>query len=118
MTVNILGTEYTILVKNYEEDEYFAREAADGYRDGLLKEIVLCDSSTYPGNEHNPAEYNTRSQKQTLRHEIVHAFLYESGLDASAGTVSCGWPLNEEMVDWFAIQGPKIYAAWQEVGAL
>lgn len=25
---------------------------------------------------------------------------------------------REELVDWIAIQGPKIYKAWQEVGAM
>jgi hypothetical protein len=29
-----------------------------------------------------------------------------------------GWAKNEEMVDWFALQGPKIYAAWKEAGAI
>ncbi len=25
---------------------------------------------------------------------------------------------NEELVDWIAIQGPKLYKAWQEAGAV
>jgi len=28
------------------------------------------------------------------------------------------WARNEEMIDWFALQGPKILKAWQEAGAL
>ena len=42
-----------------------------------------------------------------IRHEIIHAFLYESGMkECSSATQS--WVENEEMVDWFAIQIPKI----------
>ena len=52
-----------------------------------------------------------------MRHEITHAFLNESGLDANASDTDC-WAKNEEMVDWFAIQSPKIYKAFNEVGAL
>ncbi len=55
--------------------------------------------------------------KATLRHEIVHAFLGESGLSANSNE-SDAWARNEEMVDWFALQGPKIYKAWQEAGAV
>ena len=51
------------------------------------------------------------------RHEIVHAFLLESGLAECSGDTDC-WAQNEAMVDWFARQGQKIYAAWLEAGAL
>ena len=29
-----------------------------------------------------------------------------------------GWSKNEEMIDWLAIQIPKIYKAYQEAGCL
>lgn len=45
--------------------------------------------------------------------EIVHAFLLESGLDENSE-----WARNEELVDWIAIQGPKIWKAWQEADAV
>ena len=55
--------------------------------------------------------------KKVIRHEIIHAFALESGLrESSLETAS--WAVNEEMVDWFARQGPKIYKAWQEADAL
>lgn len=56
-------------------------------------------------------------KKQVLRHEIVHAFLYESGLDGSTWKTH-GWAVNEEMVDWIAIQFPKILKAFQECNCL
>jgi len=55
--------------------------------------------------------------KQVLRHEIIHAFLYESGLYGSSLS-SDRWALNEEMVDWLAIQFPKILKAFEDVGCI
>lgn len=117
-TVNILGQEYEIIVKKYDEDEAFERRHIDGYQDGFLKQIVICDLSTYKGWEHEPKECIEVAQKQTLRHEIVHAFFDESGLASSALGIDGSWAKNEEMVDWIALQGPKIYKAWQEADAL
>ena len=116
--VNILGTAYTVEVKSYDEEEAFERRSIAGYCDGMAKKIVLCDMTTYKGWEHEPQETAIISQKETLRHEIVHAFFNESGLMDS--TFECGepWAKNEEMVDWIALQGPKIYKAWEEADAL
>ena len=36
--------------------------------------------------------------KKVIRHELVHAFLFESGLSVNS------WADNEEIVDWIAIQ--------------
>lgn len=47
MIVNVLGTEYTIEIKKYAEDEAFERRSIDGYCDWLTKKIVVCDMSTY-----------------------------------------------------------------------
>ena len=118
MKISILGTKYIIEVKKYTEDEAFERLSIDGYCDGHIKKIVLCDMCTYKGWEHEPPETIEIAQKQTLRHEIVHAFFNESGLASSALGIDGSWAKNEEMVDWFALQGPKIYNAWQEAGAL
>lgn len=52
-------------------------------------------------------------QKKVIRHEIIHAFLYESGLWQNAYSSKC-WAQNEEMVDWMAIQFPKIQSAYKE----
>ncbi len=59
------------------------------------------------------ASINKKIQEETLRHEIVHAFLYESGLNNSSD-----WARNEEIVDWIAVQGLKIVKAWKEAGVL
>lgn len=118
MTVNVLGTEYTITVKKYDEDGEFERMDCGGYCSGSTKRIVLCDMSTYPDWENEEADVIEITQKRLLRHEIVHAFFEESGLSDNSGEVTGAWARNEEMVDWIALQGPKIYKAWMEAVAL
>lgn len=118
MTVNILGTPYTITIKKYNEDEAFSKDGISGYCYSHHHKIVVCDMSTYNGWEHEPVEVIEGQQKETLRHEIVHAFLNESGLKSNSNSADNAWARNEEIVDWIAIQGPKIYKAWQEADAL
>lgn len=109
MKIDILGTEYTITECSETEDKRL--KECDGYTDWTTKEIVvereitgtLIDMDVYV--------------KKVLRHEIVHAFFLESGLHECSGEVET-WAANEAMVDWFARQGPKIYAAWQAAGAI
>ncbi len=116
--VNVLGAEYTIAIKKYDEDESFARDSCSGYCYSFSRQIVLCDMFTCKGREHEPQDIIIAQMKEILRHEIVHAFFNESGLKSNSNSVESAWARNEEMVDWFAAQGPKIYKAWQEVGAL
>lgn len=118
MKVNILGTEYKVIVKKYDEDEAFERRSIDGYCDGFTKTIVVCDMHTYKGWEYETEDTIKECQKLILRHEITHAFLNESGLQDSTFAYDCGWARNEEMVDWFAIQSPKILATFKEVGCI
>ena len=107
MDLNILGTKYTLTVKKYDEDPFFKDNSCDGYCDDVLKEIAVCKMSTYPGFEKETAEYCERSEKQIMRHEIIHAFLGESGLKQCSSNTG-PWAKNEEMVDWIALQAPKI----------
>lgn len=118
MIVNILGTDYEIIKKRYDEDPEFKSRSIDGYCDALMHQIVLCDLTTYPGWENESSVRVILAEKQTKRHEIVHAFFNESGLQESTFKVDGAWARNEEMVDWLALQGPKIYDAWRAAGAI
>ena len=108
-SVNILGTEYIILKRSDRDDNRLNN--CDGYCDWTTKQIVV--EQEINGNLGDMDCY----VKKVLRHEIVHAFAIESGLHESSMETS-SWANNEEMVDWFARQGPKIYKAWQEADAL
>ena len=48
-------------------------------------------------------------QKKTLRHEIIHAFMFESGLDECST-----WGVDESLIDWIALQFPKMLKAFEE----
>lgn len=118
MTVNILGTEYEIIKRKYDEDEAFDRRSIAGYCDYYTKRIVVCDMNTYKGWEHEDEDSKAQCSKETIRHEIIHAFLSESGLQDSAFAYDGAWAKNEEMVDWLAVQTPKMYKAFVEAGCI
>lgn len=110
--VDILGSEWTIQFR--DEDPAF--EKAQGYAEPNEKIIII--ENVKPTNPNEPLELTEYAQsidqKRVLRHEILHAFLMESGLDANANAVE-NWATNEEMVDWFAIQSPKIFKVYKEL---
>ena len=110
MKVSILGAEYEVIFTTEAEDKILAD--CDGYCDYTARKIVVDDDMS-DSNFGNVSFY----QKKVLRHEIVHAFLFESGM-AENSKRSEAWAMNEEMVDWMAFQGPKIIKAWYDVGAL
>ncbi|HWP50616.1 MAG TPA: hypothetical protein VN626_02855 [Clostridia bacterium] len=114
--INVLGTKYEVITKKYDEAKAFKRHSVCGFCDGYMKRIVICDPVTFPGWEHEDKTTIGIAWGETVRHEIVHAFLNESGLANGAAQYDGGWAKNEEMIDWFTLQGPKIYAAWQEAG--
>lgn len=107
--VHILGTEYKILI--IEEEDYRFNKEADGWCDPQAKEILIFNFKQSVDSVKDLVAY----QKKVLRHEIVHAFLYESGLWQNSYASKC-WAQNEEMVDWIAIQEPKIHKAFEEAG--
>lgn len=117
-TVSVLGTPYALEVKKRDDEPLFCDEGFAGYCDCHTKRIVLCDLKSHKDFKCDPEEKLLIIMKATLRHEIVHAFLDESGLQDNANAYDIAWAKNEEMVDWIALQGPKIYRAWKEAGAL
>lgn len=117
-TVNILGTEYTVEKKAYKDESVFEKKRIDGYCDSFQKLIVYCDLDTFDRWNEEPCITKRECEKEILRHEITHAFLTESGLADSSNPTDGAWAKNEEMVDWFAIQSPKIFKVFQELDIL
>ena len=106
MKVQVLGTEYTIRVIDRTKDSNLER--MDGYCDHSAKKIVIDTFQKMQGALENMEVY----KKRVIRHELVHAFLFESGLTEES------WARNEEIVDWIAYQFPKLLEAFKKVGAL
>ena len=104
--VTILGTRYRLYIRDVSRDKYL--QDCDGYCDKTTKEIVVRsdDGTSELGNY-------SAYQKKVMRHEVIHAFLFESGLhenfDHKVGH-------DETFVDWFAVQFPKIKAVFEYLG--
>ena len=110
--ISILGSKWTIHILSKSEDPIL--EGVNGYCDWTARKIVACS----PRND--DGVYTLSASKaftrQVLRREIVHAFLMECGLNENSNS-SDAWACNEEMIDWFAIMGDRIYSAWYEAEA-
>jgi len=118
MKINILGTEYKITVKTYASAPLLKKLGWVGYCDQELKEIILLDLDKEEEWKDEIKAKKEAVHKSTLRHEIVHAFLNESGLCDDANQYGAAWSKNEEMVDWFAVQAPKIFKIYKELNIL
>lgn len=108
--IKILGAKYTIKIRNPAQDKYL--KEADGYCDKTTKTIVIAKEDT----ESELGNYEVYLKK-VLRHEIIHAFLFESGL-AENYQHADQYGQEETMVDWIAIQFPKLWKAFKKAGAL
>lgn len=113
-TVKILGANYRVQTHvPVSKDTELANRF--GYCSYLNHRIVVADLNTVDGWANESEEVKRAQIKTTLRHEVIHAFLHESGLSGSS-TTDVPWAINEEMVDWFAMQLPKIYKVFKELG--
>lgn len=110
MKVSILGTIYEIIESNQEQ--YPKLKLCNGYCDSSVQKCVI-------NVEHEEDDMNIENLQTFIdkikRHEIIHAFLFESGL---AEATEDDWARNEEMVDWFANQLPKILKVFQETNCI
>ena len=109
--INILGTDVTVEFRKESDDSKLAE--LSGYYDCTVALIVV---KVYEPDPLCVSDLE-RLQKETLRHEILHAFLYESGVQNCSASCDA-WATNEEMVDWFAIQAPKIFKIFNEQGLI
>lgn len=112
-TVDILGSKWTI--KYVDDDPAF--EQAEGFTNDAAREITIENVKI----SDDPLLYDIQSQyinqKRVLRHELIHAYLYESGLGDSSNSCDA-WAVNEEMVDWFARNIPKMIVTFKELKCL
>lgn len=107
--INVLGTEYTIELLSQNEDTFLKK--VDGYCDKTSKRIVV----TVQDDDNELDDFESY-QKQCIRHEIIHAFLFESGLHNNFMHEKYGH--DETMIDWYAVQFPKLLTAFKEAECL
>lgn len=105
LTVSVLGSEWTVMVAKESEEPRLSY--IGGFTDQSCREIVIAD-------RHEEATIRNFMDEimHTLRHELVHAFMFESGLGED-------WKHetghDETIVDWIACQMPKIMNAYNKV---
>lgn len=109
MKIDVLGTPYTIEFTNEHADSLL--KDCDGYCDESVKKIVIDDYSLGSDLVDPKAAI-----KVNLRHEIVHAFMFESGLAFDWQHPKFGQ--EETVVDWIARQFPKLMRAFEAADAL
>lgn len=102
-SIIVLGTEYVIEPRELNGDNI------DGFTDYTSKLIVI------RSDNHNKVGDFEALQKKQLRHEIIHAFLSESGLQSNWQHAEMIGH-EETTVDWFAIQFPKILKVFRALG--
>lgn len=107
MTVNILGTDYEIITQTEEENPKL--NGAYGLCEMYSHKIVLRDIKEEPNFYENLEAF----KRKVVRHEVVHAFFAESGLRNNSDYAE-----NEELVDWIAIQFPKMVKVMSELNVL
>lgn len=102
--VSILGTKYTV---NEVEQLKNGGGEVDFYEKNIS--ILRIDES-----EETSLSAANKIMNDTITHEIIHAFLFESGL--AANSKEClNWATNEEMIDFFSLQLSKIHEVLQIV---
>lgn len=122
MKIKVLGTKYSIEKATSEKDiRYLCARGLSGVCIFYAKRIVVFDKD----NEKEFTFLKDMSKderdsflKATIRHELVHAYLFESGLDSSSDISEVQWARNEEMIDWIALQSPKLYKTFKKLGLL
>lgn len=111
MVVDVLGTKYHIIEDVPEHDAFL--DECDGYCDKTTKKIVVKQRT-----EHKPGDIDDFDvyRRKCLRHEIIHAFLFESGLHENWEHKPYGH--DETYVDWIATQFPKLRKAFEQAGCV
>lgn len=106
--VMILDKKWNITFKERPDP---GMETSHGWCDPRVREIVVI---THDPDMALPKEY----LKQTLRHELLHAFFFTLGHDFNGLTFDGSWSTNEEMIQFMAVNIPRLVKIYREVGCL
>lgn len=106
--VDVLGIPYSVNITPEADDPKL--ETMDGYTDPSIKRIVISDVNARP-EDPEAVQDQDWFQRNILRHELIHAFVVESG------NQDAFWH-TEDMVRWLAYMFPRLLAAFKEAGAL
>ena len=100
--INILGTQYEVIKQTEKENPKL--KDANGLCEPYTRQIIYEEQEAGIDVFDNIEAFN----RKTLRHEVVHAFFAESGLTE--------YMEDEVLVEWIAVQFPKISRVMKELG--
>ena len=103
--IEILGTVYQLLVDNDGMDQ----QNADGVCRCYAKKIQVRPPEKMLCQDDDLEAKNSR-YREVLRHELIHAMLFESGLG--------NYYDDETLVDWLAKMFPRLAELFEEEGCL
>lgn len=111
--VNVLGTEYMLRIREDSKEKRFEQMNCAGFCDQSTKELVVTNYVKFRGQI--SVKDIQATIRHSIRHELVHAFLYESGLGEDWEHKELGQ--EETTVDWIARQLEKMNEAAQSIFA-
>lgn len=106
MNINILGTNYDFRETTEKDDPRLCGNS--GYCDAYAK-VIAVETDFNESAPHSIKDFGAL-KKKVRRHEIIHAFFFESGLYEFGE--------NEQLVDWIAWHIPKMLEIFGQVQAL
>lgn len=98
--MKILGTDYELI-----QDGSLIKSGVDGLCLEYTKQIKIRPFQDMLGDE-DTREDKRKRYNEVLRHEAIHAFFSESGLD--------DYSRDETLVNWIAQQFPKMFNLFKE----
>lgn len=108
MKISALGTEYDFIETTGRDDPRLERN--DGWC-GNYGKVILVETDVFVHDEGGDMDLTRKERKKYIRrHELVHSFFNESGLD--------DYSSNEQLVTWIARQFPKMLKAFEEMDAI
>lgn len=110
MKIFVNGVTYEISY-HYDTEDIKLKDM-DGYCDCTSKQIVIRKLTKEQTCEIDNCRDMDAYFNKVLRHELVHAMLYESGLHVLSENA---WAVNEEIIDWMAIQIPKLALLYNQL---
>lgn len=114
-TVDILGSVWMVRMCDLDAIPWFRIHNATGRSVSAIRTIDFVNPDTDDRAEYESDAEKVSTVRIILKHEIIHAFLAESGLDENSLVCDCPWPVNEGMVEFFAVQWEKINKAIEHV---
>ena len=106
----VLGEVYKFYYETEDQDPKM--KGNDGYTETAEREIHI-EKTIFDENKDDVRQIKNIAKygRKVIRHELVHAFIEESGL------AECNdWARCEELVDWIAKQFPKMMKCFVEAG--